>query len=86
MHLCITNSSSSVQYQAIIWTNDGLMPTGTLGIFLWNFNWSTAFFIEENDFEHVICKLGLNVLMKFYQIAWCHLLTDGCLKRMLLTH
>ena len=41
-------------HQAIIWTNAGLLLNGSLGTFLWNFNWNSYISIQEN----VICEMA----------------------------
>ena len=53
------NGLSPVRHQAITWSNAGLLSIGPLGT---NFSENRIeiqnFFIRENTFENVVCKIG----------------------------
>ena len=55
------NGLSPDQCQAIIWMDAGLLSHGPLGAYfsdIWIKIKYTTIFIEENDFENVVCKLA----------------------------
>ena len=47
------NALSPIRRQAIIWTNDGLLPIGPYKKLLWNFNQNTRNFIHKNAFQNI---------------------------------
>ena len=51
------NVLSPIQRQAIMWTNAGVLSIGPCEL-QWNSNQNTKFFIPENAFENMICKMA----------------------------
>ena len=67
-HICVSkltiigsdNGLVPGRRQASIWANDGILLIGTLlrNKFQWNFNRNSYIFIQENEFENVICEMA----------------------------
>ena len=64
MHICIGNLTiigsdnglAPTRWQAIIWTNDGVLFVPLETNLEWIFNRISYIFIQENAFEKVVCK------------------------------
>ena len=65
-HICVSkliiagsnNGLSPGRYQAIIWTNAGILLIESLGKNQWNLNRNSYSCIQENPFENVVCQNG----------------------------
>ena len=77
------NGLSLARHRAVVWINIGLFSIGN--IFQRNWNQNTTIFVDENDFENVVCKMSIHLpppqcfkILKWIRVAWwCHMTPRG---------
>ena len=77
MHICLSkltiigsdNGLPSIWYQAIIWSNTGILLIRNK--LQWNLNQNSSIFIQENAFENVVWKMAA-ILSRPQCVKKCH--------------